>query len=109
MAKKQVKPVALAKAQIADFKAAGLSDAKIGILSAASGAGLSLIQIITLLMQFGMNWGPEVITIAIAVITALKAGDVAGLMALVAKYGPDLKTMIEEICAMFGIAVPPGL
>jgi hypothetical protein len=109
MANKKSKPVPLAKAQISAFKQAGLSDAHIDAVAAATAAGLTFVQIITLLMQFGSKYGADLLSIVIALIAAIKAGDIGAIEALAVKWGPEIYAMCVFIGNMLGLTLPPGL
>jgi hypothetical protein len=82
-------------------------------LVGAMSAGLNWAQIISLLLQFGQTYGPEVLTIAVALIAAVKAhaSDPAALLRaladLAAQYGPDIYQMATVIAGWFGFILPP--
>jgi hypothetical protein len=68
------------------------------------GAGFSLEQLIALLIQYG----PQAITIALAVAAAVKsANPVAALEALAVQYGPTVYAIAVTVAGWFGVALPP--
>lgn len=68
-------------------------------------AGVSPIQILTLLFQYG----PQVVSLIIQVISDLKAGSFswATWQAEFNKYGADVMALVQKIIAALGINVPP--
>jgi hypothetical protein len=75
-------------------------------------AGLSWIQILTLVISFMGQFGPSLFSIVTDVITAVKtpggpAAVLAALQALAAKDGPAVYQMATMIAGWFGIPLPP--
>ena len=74
-------------------------------LEAMVGAGLSWVDILQLIF----NYGPLVTTVANELISALKStgGLTLGIInQLIARYGPQVKQMIADLLAKLGIALP---
>jgi hypothetical protein len=75
----------------------------------AVAAGLTLSQIVTILVNFGTfaeKYGPEIFTIVSQIAIAVKTGNVAGIAALAVTYGPQIQEIANAIAAMFGVTLP---
>jgi hypothetical protein len=70
---------------------------------------LNWYQLFQLAVNFGQQYGPDLLNIITAVTAAIKGGSPAtAIAALVVQYGPEVMQMAEEIAAMFGIVLPPS-
>jgi hypothetical protein len=76
-------------------------------IAAIATTGLTWTQLLMLAINFGKQYGPELISVVSQVVIAVKAGDVMSLAALAVKFGPDIEAMAQQIASWFGITLPP--
>lgn len=80
-------------------------------MKALASAGLSWVQILALLVEFGAQYGVQIVAIVEAIIQAFgQTGPAAIVQALgniVTQYGPGIYAMIQMVASWFGLAVPP--
>ncbi len=78
-------------------------------VSAAASAGLTWPQILALGLGFGAQYGPQLFSVIIAVVEAVKApGGLTpqSISTLVTRYGPSVYSMLVMVSGWFGMTMP---